>query len=165
MDHQTIATHFADDHDRLDSLFHQYRTLKRSDFPQAKRNFRDFKFSLQRHIIWEEEILFPLFEQKSGGTVDGPTEVMRREHRLIEQQLEAIHRKVKVQDPNSDGEDEALFAVLSAHTMKEEQILYPAIDRSIGAEEAARVFAAMDAVPPERYAVCCHAAHHPHTHS
>ena len=157
---QTISTYYEADHDRLDELFTNFQRLKRIDFAQAKPYFREFKFGLQRHIIWEEEILFPIFEQKTGMNNGGPTFVMRQEHRLIGKHLEAIHDKVRVLDPNSDGDEEALLNVLFAHNQKEEQILYPMIDRTVTDEERSTMFETMHSLPEERYAVCCgHQAH------
>ena len=150
MSEQGIKTYFEADHDRLDGLLKRFQELKRTDFTKAKEHFREFKFGLQRHIIWEEEILFPLFEQKTGMTM-GPTEVMRIEHRQIRNHLEAIHRKVQEQNPESDQEEQMLLSVLSAHNQKEESILYPAIDRSMTGAECASVFAAMKNIPEGRY--------------
>ena len=48
--------------------------------------------------LWEEDILFPVWET-STGIEGGPTHVMRAEHKQIGQALEAIHKKVQVQDP------------------------------------------------------------------
>ena len=146
---------FAEDHDRLDGLLETYRRLKRMDFPRAKATFKEFKTGLQRHIVWEEQILFPLFERKTGMAQGGPTAVMRTEHRLIGDRLEAIHQKVRAQDPESDGEDVALLEVLSSHNQKEENVLYPALDRLLSAEELATAFAAMAKVPEEAYRTCC----------
>jgi|SRR3989338_582496 len=151
----SITSYYEKDHDRLDGLFKAYQTLKRTDFDKAKPNFRDFKFGLQRHIIWEEEILFPLFEEKTGMRNGGPTEVMRMEHREIGAILEAIHEKVKARDPESDSDEQKLLTVLGNHNMKEENILYPAIDRSINDNERKAVFKKMEELPPERYAQCC----------
>jgi iron-sulfur cluster repair protein YtfE (RIC family) len=152
---QNVRTAFADDHDRLDRLFADFRQLKRTDFARARECFKEFKFGLQRHIVWEEQILFPLFERKTGMTQGGPTAVMRTEHRLIGDRLEAIHQKVRAQDPESDGEDVALLEVLSSHNQKEENVLYPALDRLLSAEELATAFAAMAKVPEEAYRTCC----------
>jgi iron-sulfur cluster repair protein YtfE (RIC family) len=46
------------------------------------------------NLIWEENILFPLFEAKAGMRGSGPTAVMRAEHRRIGDCLEAIYQKV-----------------------------------------------------------------------
>jgi iron-sulfur cluster repair protein YtfE (RIC family) len=154
MNEKSVKDYFEADHDRLDGLFRQLQNLKRSDYPKAKECFKEFKFGLQRHILWEEEILFPLFERKMGTTL-GPTQVMRMEHRQIREYLESIHKKVQEQNPESDQEEQMLLAVLSAHNQKEEDILYPAIDRSMSDEERTYVFNAMKNIPEERYQFCC----------
>jgi regulator of cell morphogenesis and NO signaling len=123
-----IAAYFESDHDRLDALFNNYREKKRDDVKEAKPYFREFLKGLRRHIVWEEDVLFPFFEKASGIT-SGPTEVMRQEHRQIGEILDRIHDKVRKADPDTDREEEALLAVLKPHNDKEENILYPAIDQ------------------------------------
>ena len=152
---QTVTNYYETDHDRLDELIKNFQQYKRTDFAKAKQFFKEFKFGLQRHIIWEEEILFPLFEQRTGMIDSGPTHVMRMEHRQIGKYLEAIHEKVRRQDPDSDEEEQMLLNILIAHNQKEERILYPAIDRSISEEERAKVFISMKNLPEERYNHCC----------
>ncbi|MBI4547577.1 MAG: hemerythrin domain-containing protein [Ignavibacteriae bacterium] len=155
MSTQTVTTYYESDHDRLDELFNKFQQLKRIDFPKAKEFFQEFKFGLQRHIVWEEEILFPLFEQKTGMYDQGPTEVMRQEHRLIKKYLEAMHEKVKACNPESNDEEQLLLNTLSMHNQKEEQILYPAIDHSLSDHERETVFTSMKTIPEERYWYCC----------
>jgi len=152
---KTISAFFEQDHDRLDGLFQAFQQLKRSDFNKAKEAFKDFKFGLQRHIVWEEDLLFPLWEEKTGMSEGGPTFVMRNEHRQIGQQLEAIHDKVAEQNPDSDQEEQALLDLLGSHNMKEERVLYPAIDQVTSAEERETVFRTMKNIPEDRYKVCC----------
>lgn len=156
MTNNIITAYFEADHDRLDRLFSQFQAAKRVDFPKAKPFFRNFRQGLRRHILWEEEILFPVFEEKSGvGRDAGPTAVMRREHRMIEEMLEAVHDKVRAADPESDDEERALLEVLGAHNNKEENVLYPAIDGLVSDKEAAGIFVRMEEVPPERWQNCC----------
>ncbi len=152
---KTISAFYEQDHDRLDELFKTFQKMKRSDFSKAKEAFKAFKFGLQRHIVWEEEVLFPLWEEKTGMSEGGPTFVMRAEHRQIGQQLEAIHGKVADQNPDSDQEEQALLDLLGTHNMKEERVLYPAIDQLTSAEERAAVFQNMKNIPEERYKLCC----------
>ena len=83
MNEQSVSIYYGQDHDRLDDLFTKHQQLKRTDFAKAKEYFKEFKFGLQRHIVWEEDILFPLFEEKTGMRGGGPTAVMRMEHRII----------------------------------------------------------------------------------
>jgi regulator of cell morphogenesis and NO signaling len=152
---KTISEFYEQDHDRLDELFKTFQKLKRSDFAKAKEAFKAFKFGLQRHIVWEEGVLFPLWEEKTGMSEGGPTFVMRAEHRQIGQQLEAIHGKVADQNPDSDQEEQALLDLLGSHNMKEERVLYPAIDQLTSAEERETVFQNMKTIPEERYKLCC----------
>jgi iron-sulfur cluster repair protein YtfE (RIC family) len=150
-----ISTVFEEDHDRLDGLFKSFQSLKRFDFAKAKEAFQEFKFGLQRHIVWEEDVLFPLWEEKTGMVEGGPTQVMRREHRQIGDCLEAIHQKVQEQNPDSDREEQALLELLGNHNMKEERVLYPAIDSVTSEKERETIYRAMKDIPEDRYKVCC----------
>ena len=152
---KTITEFFEQDHDRLDELFKTFQQLKRSDFSTAKDAFKGFKVGLQRHIVWEEDLLFPIWEQKTGMSDSGPTPVMRNEHRQIGQQLEAIHQKVADQNPDSDQEELALLDLLGSHNRKEERALYPAIDKVTSPEERDTIFRSMKNIPEERYKLCC----------
>jgi regulator of cell morphogenesis and NO signaling len=155
MEHKLISEFFEADHDRLDELFKNFQTSKRTDYPKAKEHFVNFKFGLQRHIVWEEDVLFPLFESKTGMFSGGPTAVMRAEHRQIAEHLEAIHLKVQNADPDSDMDESRLLGVLSIHNQKEEEILYPAIDRMVTDADKTATFEAIQNIPEERYLVCC----------
>lgn len=127
---QTISEFMSKDHDRLDGLFAEFKRLGQGDSSQAKELFQGFRNGLLRHIAWEEELLFPLFESRmhlSGG----PTEVMRMEHAQIKEYLDRI--------VSGQGEDvgqvaEWLEMVLRGHNEKEENILYPWIDQAIPEE-------------------------------
>lgn len=152
---QTIREFFEQDHDRLDELFKTFQQVKRSDFTKAERAFKDFKVGLQRHIVWEEDLLFTLWEKKTGMTDSGPTPVMRSEHRQIGEQLEAIHRKVANHNVDSDQEEQELLNLLGSHNRKEERALYPAIDQVISTEERQAVFRNMNNISEERYKLCC----------
>jgi regulator of cell morphogenesis and NO signaling len=151
----SVQESFAHDHDRLDEFLQTYRRLKRVDFAKAKEAFKEFKFGLQRHIIWEESVLFPLFEEKTGMRDHGPTVVMRAEHREIGHRLEMLHDKVRRQDLDSDREEQNLIQALFAHNQKEENVLYPAIDRLASEDERAEAFKKMDALLEEAYRTCC----------
>jgi regulator of cell morphogenesis and NO signaling len=154
-DQNTISTFYEQDHDRLDELFKTFRQLKRSDLAKAKEAFKDFKSGLQRHIVWEEDLLFPLWEEKTGMSESGPTFVMRAEHRRIGQQLEALHDNVVKQNLDSDQEEQALLDLLGSHNMKEERVLYPAIDQMTSEEEREIVFRNMNNIREERYKLEC----------
>ncbi len=165
MTKQLVSTYYEADHNHLEELFMRFQQEKRQNYPKAKEFFKQFKAELQRHILWEEEILFPLFEAKTGLIETGPTHVMRMEHRLIGKYLEAIHEKVKVQDPESDSDEALLMHTLQFHNQKEEHVLYPAIDHAITDAERSTVFSAMEEMPEEMFNGCCTHDHARHTPS
>ncbi len=152
---QTVTAFYEKDHNRLDELFKTFQTSKRSDFAKAKEAFKEFKIGLQRHIVWEEELLFPMWEEKTGMIEDGPTPVMRFEHEQIKQLLEAIHQKVGEQNLDTDQSEQALLNLLSSHNRKEERALYPAIDNVTSTDEREKVFSDMKSIPEDRYNACC----------
>ena len=155
MSHEKISVTFEQDHDRLDALFTTFQQQKRKDMAKAKEAFVEFKFGLQRHIVWEEDVLFPKWEENSGMAEGGPTQVMRTEHRIIGECLEGIHQKVQANNPDSDLEEQRLVDVLKSHNMKEERILYPSIDQVITDQERAELYQAMKDIPEDRYRTCC----------
>ncbi len=142
------------DHDRLDKLFKGFRS-KNNDINKAKSLFLDFRTGLLRHIVWEEEILFPIFEQKTGMHDTGPTAVMRMEHRQIKEFLEKIHNKIAAREIKEITElEDGLLEVLTAHNEKEQNILYPWIDNSVSEEERKEAFKKMSNLPHEKYSKC-----------
>jgi iron-sulfur cluster repair protein YtfE (RIC family) len=151
----SIREYFAQDHDRLDSLFAIFHAEKYTEYGKAKEAFREFKTGLERHMVWEEQLLFPLWEEKTGMADSGPTCVMRGEHRHIGERLEAILQKVQNEDPDSGIEEQALTVLLSAHNMKEERVLYPSIDKLATDEERDQLYEKMKAMPEDQYKVCC----------
>lgn len=152
---KTITDYYAKDHDRLDGIFKEFQSSKKKDIDTTRKLYHEFRVGLQRHIVWEEEILFPLFEEKTGMTGRGPTEVMRNEHAQIGSFLDAIRDRLLKGDTATDDLESGLLQVLKMHNDKEETILYPMIDRVTSEEEKERIFKQMESLPPEKYSVCC----------
>lgn len=144
MEKRKIASFYEHDHDQLDNYFQEYKKLKNTDYPQAKECFQNFESGLHRHIQWEEDILFPLFEEKTGMADHGPTAVMREEHKQIKEYLQEINKKVATEDVNTDNEEQLLEDLLGSHNQKEENILYPGIDEVISDSERENVFERMN---------------------
>lgn len=148
----TFLAFMSTDHDRLEDIFKEFKKRRDSNRNEAKRLFHDFKIGLQKHIVWEEEILFPIFEQKTGMHDSGPTAVMRMEHRQIKSFLEEIHKKLLADELEGIEAVEAdLLEVLRLHNQKEENVLYPAIDNLVNEQEREEAFSDMQDVPPEKY--------------
>lgn len=144
-----IASFMNSDHRRLDSIFEKYQESCVKSPLEAKRYFSNFRSGLERHIIWEEEVLFPVFEQRTGHDRFGPTAVMREEHRQIKVLLGTIQDNLEKNNFELKEYDTELKSILNAHNDKEEQILYPWIDNVVSEEELGNLFTRMGFNPSE----------------
>lgn len=147
---EQIADFMAKDHDRLDSLFAEFKGKKHRDFPGARALFYEFHSGLIRHIAWEEELLFPRFEERTGMRDTGPTAVMRMEHRQVKGFLEQIRNQLAAGDAQTDEQEGGLKAVLTEHNQKEEAVLYPWMDRSLTETEVREILEKMRNRPQGR---------------
>jgi uncharacterized protein (DUF2249 family)/hemerythrin superfamily protein len=132
-----VAEALAWDHDRLDALESEaFAARAAGDLALATHRFHEFAHGLRRHIAFEEALLFPAFEGRTGGSAhEGPTAAMRAEHREIEQRLHDMEcRFTRPEDPMT-GARAAFHELMHDHNFKEEQVLYPATDRLLGEDE------------------------------
>ena len=143
-----ISSFLLDDHRRLDGLFSEFQRLIEQDVVSAGASFSRFVRGIERHIQWEEEVLFRLFEQRSGITRVGPTAVMRTEHRCFKVLIDRIQDRLSA-GSNLDGLDKELFEALSVHNRKEEKLLYPWLDGLLSEEEAGILVTRMTAWPED----------------
>jgi uncharacterized protein (DUF2249 family)/hemerythrin-like domain-containing protein len=145
---RTVNEALSWDHDRLDALEGAaFEARAQGRFTEAAVIYAAFAYGLRRHIRFEEEILFPEFEEKTGhAATAGPTMVMRDEHREILDCLDRI--QASIADPASgvDSVRHALHLVLGNHNLKEENIVYPMTDRALGVEGADALVARIQAL-------------------
>ena len=95
--------------------------------------------ALNAHFDAEESTLFPAFEQATGMT-QGPTAVMRSEHRNMRDTLAALQYALDKQDADDfAGEAETLLIMMQQHNMKEESVIYPMLDTRLSGEEQQRL--------------------------
>lgn len=135
------------DHNRLDEFLERFQERKAGNFVEAAEFWTRFASALKRHLIWEETILFPLFEQKTGQS--GLTDTLRAEHEEIREWLAALDEKVRQKDAESDHEMDRLVNELGGHNAREEYALYPQLDKLLSEAERRTAFEAMSAVPEE----------------
>jgi iron-sulfur cluster repair protein YtfE (RIC family) len=137
-----ITSCLSRDHDSLDALLEEVTCMVADgELERADHTFGELRRDLQHHIRFEEEVLVPLFEERTGRT-EGPTAVMRREHQAILDALDtiaaALDRGATEVFHAARGE---LLAVLTVHNQKEEAVLYPMLDQVIDHGECARLLA------------------------
>ncbi len=129
------------DHDRLDALeLAAFRARANGDLQSAFDLYADFAAGLNRHIAFEESIVFPAFEDRAGLPASaGPTAMMRAEHRQIRALLNQIDGGIGDAASSVEEVRRDFLALLAEHNLKEERVLYPTVDRLMGLEEADRL--------------------------
>jgi regulator of cell morphogenesis and NO signaling len=122
---------------------------KGKDPAKAAGLLAQFVSALHRHLRWEEAVLFPLFEQKTGQT--GLIRTLLGEHEEIREWLAALSAKVGEDDTESGYEEKMLVEELGGHNAREEYALYPELDKLLSEAEKSQVFEALarlqDAAP------------------
>lgn len=151
---ESVQLYFESDHRRLEVLFDAFRRFKHSNFVAARECLKQFGMGLRRHILWEEQLLFPVFERVSGTRDGGPTHVMRLEHREILGVIRSIDERVRNEDPDTGELEAALLAALSSHDEKEETILYPMIDSVATASDLDKISRAIALSQEQRNSRC-----------
>lgn len=138
---RTVTEFFQTDHRRLDGIYNRFQeAYKEGRWEDAAGEFREFRLGLKRHIKAEEEILFPVFEEKTGMHESGPTFVMRMEHKDIQELLDKILDSTEGKDRSTVSDASYnLSNILADHNMKEEHILYPESDEFMSETERIKV--------------------------
>ena len=140
-DRRPISQFFEYDHDEIDDI------LASADYArpeQALGRLAAFDERLERHIVWEEEILFPAATRLMPPLAMGPVAVMRDEHRAIRNaKKEAFHALRAGDGAAAKAAVGRMLEVLKPHNDKEEQILYPLCDQLLAGPEAEKVLAAV----------------------
>jgi regulator of cell morphogenesis and NO signaling len=137
------------DHERLARLeVGAFVARAAGEMDPASKWYEAFSSGLRRHIAVEEQLLFPLYESRSGLVPgSGPTEVMRTEHREIERLLGEILRTIGDPAKLPDQARAAFHEILEEHHLKEEGMLYPGLDEVLTPEEGDALVAKIQAFP------------------
>ena len=139
----TVNQYYTEDHEHLHAAFHRFQSLKASEPGKAVEEFQGFKAGLERHILWEERILFRWYDQQLGHLRNCLTASLRRDHGQILVYLDEISRKLAQGNFATGDEEGRLETILRLHNQKEEEALYPAMDQILNDEQRAAVFVAM----------------------
>ena len=126
----------GEDHRRLGRIFVEVeRLLASGAFAEAARRIPEFACGMFRHIEIEERILFPEFEDVTGGEF-GPTNALRADHLRIRRLVAQLEWEARAADSGACALTlEKLRRILTEHHVKEEETLYPMVDGGAGTEE------------------------------
>lgn len=143
---RSVTSYLEADHDRLDAIVPEVERLAHAgSFMEARARFGVFVCGLDWHIEAEEQVLFPMFEAKTGMT-HGPTQVMRGEHVDIRARMHAVAEALGAEDvARVNGALGELIGLLSSHNQKEEKMLYPMMDRALDFDAQERLVRRIEA--------------------
>ncbi|MCI4407274.1 MAG: hemerythrin domain-containing protein [Sulfuricurvum sp.] len=127
-----ILEFMRDDHRACDDFYAKAENaLSAKEVDNAKEFFETFYRVTNHHFDMEERELFIAFEQRTGMT-GGPTQMMRYEHQQLRSLLESMKSALNENRHNDFfGIGESMMIMLQQHNMKEEQMLYPMMDRAL----------------------------------
>lgn len=133
----TISTIMTRDHRVCDEAFFRLESAAlNKDWATCERAVAQFVRGMRHHFDLEEERLFPAFEQATG-MANGPTAVMRLEHVQMRTLFTELEAAVAGRDAKGvDGLCETILIMMQQHNLKEENVLYPMLDRALPAGEA-----------------------------
>lgn len=144
----------------LDALDHGADRLEAGEgvTPEFFLNTADFirGFADGCHHVKEEEVLFPDLVQHGVPQQGGPVGVMLSEHeqgRVYTRGMRAAAERLQAGDPSAKAEilrnARGYTALLHAHILKEENVLFTLADRVIPADEQPQVVEDFEAVEHE----------------
>ena len=127
-----ILEFMRDDHRACDHLYTEAENaLADKKVDEAKTLFDAFYRTTNHHFDMEERELFITFEKRTG-MMGGPTQMMRYEHQQLRSQMESmLNALTQARHDDFFGIGESFMIMLQQHNMKEEQMLYPMIDRAL----------------------------------
>lgn len=144
---QTICNYLMHDHKRCDELFmHVETAIAQKDWPQTELAFQRFTEAMLGHLDSEESVVFPAFE-KALPDAASPIPMLRMEHQRIKGIVARMEDALCRQDHCDLIMHAETFTILmQQHTMKEEDMLYPLLDRILQGNTQHIVSALHDAI-------------------
>jgi len=124
----TLAEH----HRRCDELFAATRrSAHAGEWRELAARVSALREALLAHFRFEEEHIFPLYEQASG--LEGATEWLRAQHDDMRGMLWMLGTlTAQAQSERYRGELAALQEAFDAHAADEERRMYPLFERMLG---------------------------------
>lgn len=144
---QTICDYLMHDHKRCDELFvHVEATIAQKDWLEAELAFQRFSEAMLGHLDSEESIVFPAFENALPDAAS-PIAMLRMEHQRIKGIVARMEDALCRQNHGDLILHAETFTILmQQHSMKEEDMLYPLLDRILQGNTQHIVSALQDAI-------------------
>ncbi len=136
-------------HHGLEELFLEHQeALLALDVDEALRRLAAYERVLLRHMADEEERFIPVYAARAGRIEGGPVELFLGEHRKMREFLASFAEDLEQMRPRRGTElrravlalfdRQAMYKhLVEHHDRREQNVLYPQLDRVTGEEERA----------------------------
>jgi hemerythrin-like domain-containing protein len=133
---ETVTGYLCWDHARLAGLLERVkREVDAGRMKDARELYRDYDAGISRHVRVEHELLYPLFEARSGIS-SGPTVTLRQEHEQVQRAIRMMREGLAALDASAFRAGvRYLEETLPPHNSKEEHVLYPTMDTLLSDKE------------------------------
>jgi len=141
---QTICEYLAYDHQRCDDLFLKVENgIAQRDWVQAESDFQDFCHAWLGHIDSEESIVFPALEKVTSNAAI-PIAMLRMEHERMRGLVARLTDALGRHDPADFLKHAETLTILGQqHGLKEEEMLYPLLDRILPGNNVQHIVATL----------------------
>lgn len=145
----TICDYLCHEHHHCDAMFERMQgSLDRQDWSGLDTHFHQFDDALKQHMRMEEKVLFPAF-LRFIQQAEGPISMLRLEHQriqtVLERMLDALKRFNTI---DFLLHTETLTLLIRQHYVKEEEMLYPLLDRVLSDKRAPILHAMGECLAP-----------------
>ena len=127
-----ISEFMTRDHRRCDVLMAEAEAAAEdNDWGKTEQLTRKYVEAMEHHFTMEEQVLFPAFEEQTG-IIQGPTMIMKSEHRQMRGLMAQLQHAMERRDESEYLDtSETLLIMMQQHNMKEEGMLYPMSDEQL----------------------------------
>ena len=119
------------DHDAIDQLIVSLNG--KSEYHDLI--LRELKKRFNRHFLWEEQVLFPEFENNAGVFGKEIVSILKHEHQQIQNLLNENIKIDKASMPKTVNTLSELIEILRMHKEKEQDIFYPWFEKNLKEHE------------------------------
>lgn len=125
------------DHRDCDLFFEKIdQLIQKKDFDKIVKTLSTWKMKNFNHFEIEENLLFKELEAKIGSKIP-PVQMMEHEHIQIRNLICETIDNFNLDDIKTFlGNIDTCFMMIQQHNIKEEQILYPLIDRELNSSSS-----------------------------
>lgn len=137
MENKYILDLMVSQHALIEALFFVFKNDIKGGAEKAKASFANFTEELKKHFSMEEEAIFNFSTWKKVEIAE-TIKHLEKEHKEM---ANIVDKMAQGLEKVSEKEIENLYGILLNHRKKEEEVLYPEIDKELDERERSIIIA------------------------